>query len=67
MPPEDAPAFANALQVLAADPALCERLGAAGLLYAQSHLDKGAVLAKFEEDLQAVLASCQNFSSREWT
>ena len=67
VPPEDAPAFANALQVLAADPALCERLGAAGLLYAQSHLDKGAVLAKFEEDLQAVLASCQNFSSREWT
>lgn len=67
VPPEDAPAFANALQVLAADPALCERLGAAGLLYAQSHLDKGAVLARFEEDLQAVLATSQSFSSREWT
>ena len=41
--------------VAAADPVLCERLGAAGYLYAQAHLDKEAVLRKFEADLQGVM------------
>ncbi|WP_422617923.1 glycosyltransferase [Rhodoferax sp.] len=51
VPPEDALAFADALKSLAADPELRERLGGAGFLYAQAHLDKEAVLAKFEADL----------------
>jgi UDP-N-acetyl-D-mannosaminuronic acid transferase (WecB/TagA/CpsF family) len=41
--------------VAAADPVLCERLGAAGYLYAQAHLDKDSVLTKFEADLQALV------------
>ena len=51
VPPENPTAFANALKVLAADPVLCERLGAAGFLYAQTHLDRDAVLARFEADV----------------
>lgn len=40
---------------MAREPLLCDRLGAAGFLYAQAHLDKEAVLAKFEADLQALV------------
>ena len=40
---------------MAADPALRERLGAAGYLYAQAHLDRGAVLQQFEADVAALL------------
>ena len=55
VPPEDPAAFAEALKLLAADPVRCERLGAAGFLYAQAHLDKESVLTKFEADLQALV------------
>jgi len=51
VPPEDVTAFADALMALADDPALRERLGSAGFSYAQAHLDKEAVLGKFEADL----------------
>ncbi|MFZ3161055.1 MAG: glycosyltransferase WbuB [Rhodoferax sp.] len=54
VPPEDPQAFADALLLLAADPDLRQRLGAAGFLYAQAHLDKEAVLARFEADLQGL-------------
>ncbi len=50
VPPEDPPAFAQAVQQLAADPALRQRLGAAGYAYALAHLDREAVLQKFETD-----------------
>ena len=55
VPPENPAAFSDALKLLAADPVLCERLGAAGFLYAQENLDRDAVLAKFEADLQRVV------------
>jgi colanic acid biosynthesis glycosyl transferase WcaI len=55
VPPEDPQAFADALLLLAADPDLRQRLGAAGFLYAQAHLDKEAVLARFEADLQGLV------------
>jgi colanic acid biosynthesis glycosyl transferase WcaI len=55
VPPEDPAAFAQALMALAADPVRCERLGNAGFLYAQAHLDKNSVLTKFEADLQALV------------
>ena len=54
VPPEDPLALANAVRKLAADPDLCERLGAAGFKYAQEHLDKEAVLTKFEVDVLAL-------------
>ena len=50
VPPEDAAALARAIQTLAADPALCESLGAAGYLYAQAHLDSEAMLGRFKAD-----------------
>jgi colanic acid biosynthesis glycosyl transferase WcaI len=53
--PGNASAFAAAVQALAADPVRCEQLGAAGYLYAQSHLDRDAVLKRFEADLLALL------------
>jgi hypothetical protein len=39
---------------LAADPQLRERLGVSGYLHAQAHMDKEAVLQKFEADLMAL-------------
>jgi len=49
--PENAMAFAEAINKLANSPELRAELGAAGLLYAQTHLDKASVLAKFEAEL----------------
>ncbi|WP_394757463.1 glycosyltransferase WbuB [Rhodoferax sp.] len=51
VPPGDAVAFAQAVRGLAGDAALRERLGAAGFLYAQAHLDREAVLSVFEAQL----------------
>ncbi len=56
VPPEDPAALAQAVRTLAADPALRERLGAAGYLYAQAHLDRDAVLQRLEADLVALVA-----------
>jgi len=44
-------AFAEAINKLASSPELRAELGAAGLIYAQAHLDKASVLAKFEAEL----------------
>jgi colanic acid biosynthesis glycosyl transferase WcaI len=52
VPPEDAVAFANAVRILAGDPVLCKRLGAAGYKYAKAHLDRNAVLMRFEMELR---------------
>jgi colanic acid biosynthesis glycosyl transferase WcaI len=57
VPPENPAAFAQAIQTLAANPAQRASLGAAGLAYAQAHLDRDAVLARFEADLLALLAT----------
>ena len=55
VPPETPLALAEAVRTLAADPALRQRLGAAGYEYAQAHLDREAVLQKFESDLSDLL------------
>ena len=55
VPPENPQAMAQAVHTLAQDSELCARLGAAGFLYAQTHLDKDAVLTKFESDLLALI------------
>ena len=60
VPPEDPAAFAQAVRTLATDPALRERLGAAGYVYAQAHLDRDAVLQRFEADVADVLGLLQN-------
>ena len=52
--PGDAVAFAYAVRALAGDRALRERLGAAGYLYAQEHLDREAVLGAFEAQLRGL-------------
>jgi colanic acid biosynthesis glycosyl transferase WcaI len=51
VPPEDPVAFAKAVQALAADPALRERLGVAGFAYAKANLDREVVLGRFEAEL----------------
>lgn len=49
--PENVFAFAEAINHLAQDAALRSQLGAAGRAYAEAHLDKQAVLARFEAAL----------------
>ena len=57
VPPEDPAALAQAVRTLAADPDLRERLGAAGYLYAQAHLDREAVLLRFEAEVVGLLSN----------
>ncbi len=59
VPPENPQAMADAVRTLAQDPDLCECLGAAGFLYAQTHLDKEAVLKKFEAELRDLVESAK--------
>jgi colanic acid biosynthesis glycosyl transferase WcaI len=56
VPPENPAALAQALHTLAGDPVLREQLGAAGYTYALAHLDREAVLQRFEGDLVALVA-----------
>jgi colanic acid biosynthesis glycosyl transferase WcaI len=60
VPPEDPVALAQAVRTLAADPVLREQLGASGYLCAQAHLDRDAVLQRFEADVAEVLELLQN-------
>ncbi|MDZ4255627.1 MAG: glycosyltransferase WbuB [Sulfuritalea sp.] len=50
-PPGDAVAFAEAIAALAEDPARRLELGFAGRRYAETYLDKHAVLGQFEREL----------------
>ncbi|ABM38476.1 glycosyl transferase, group 1 [Polaromonas naphthalenivorans CJ2] len=54
VPPEDPSAMALAMQALAANSILRKQLGEAGRVYALAHLDREAVLRKFESALMAV-------------
>ena len=51
VPPGDAQAFADAVQMLANAPELREQMGRAGRIYAETHLDRDAVLQQFEARL----------------
>lgn len=53
-PPEQPQAFSNAIYFLARDASLRERLGAAGRAYAVAHLDRDAVLGRFEAEIKKV-------------
>jgi MSHA biogenesis protein MshE len=59
VPPEDPAAMTEAVRALAADPALRHRFGTAGYAYAQAHLDRDAVLQKFEKDVLGLTATKQ--------
>jgi hypothetical protein len=48
--------MAQAVQQLAADPALRQRLGAAGFRHAQEHMETNVVLTRFEADVVELLA-----------
>ena len=54
VPPEDPSAMALAMQALAANSILRKQLGEAGRAYALAHLDREAVLRKFESALMTV-------------
>nr|WP_319566119.1 glycosyltransferase WbuB [uncultured Rhodoferax sp.] len=51
--PENATAMAHAVKLLAADPVLRKHLGQVGHTYALTHMDREAVLSKFETDILA--------------
>ena len=55
--PGDAPAFAKALQRLANDPDLRQQLGSAGRTYAETYLDRDAVLGQFLAHLSELVRS----------
>lgn len=57
VPPDNPAALATAVQTLAANPALRQRLGEAGHAYALAHLDRDSVLQKFEADVLALVAN----------
>lgn len=55
--PENPEAFSNAILQLSSDPALRARLGAAGRSYAESSLDRDAVLSRFDKELRSLVGS----------
>jgi glycosyltransferase involved in cell wall biosynthesis len=55
--PEDPVALAEAVERLAADPVLAERLGAAGRAYAIENFDRSKVAARFLDLLREVVSS----------
>jgi len=55
VPPELAPAMAQAVLQLAADPGLRQAMGAAARTYAETHLDQAAVLTRFAGHLHALV------------
>ena len=56
VPPEDPVAMTQAMMALAADLKLRTQLGAAGRIYALEHMDREAVLRKFESDLTTLIS-----------
>jgi colanic acid biosynthesis glycosyl transferase WcaI len=56
VPPEDATAFAAALQALAADAPLRRTLGERARRFAEEHVARDSVLARFERDLLDCIA-----------
>jgi colanic acid biosynthesis glycosyl transferase WcaI len=54
VPPNDAPAMANAVLSLAADEGLRKRLGTLGYLYATKFMNRDAVLGALEEKLSSL-------------
>jgi colanic acid biosynthesis glycosyl transferase WcaI len=55
--PGDASAFAGAIEELAGNPGLRQRLGRNGREYAASKLDKEAILSRFEQELLVLAAA----------
>ena len=55
--PDDARAFADAVLQLASQPELRRELSLRARAYAEAHFDRDAVLAQFERDLMACLAT----------
>jgi colanic acid biosynthesis glycosyl transferase WcaI len=51
VPPGDAQAFADALQTLASSPEVRKQMGRAGRSYAETHLDRDAILQQLEARL----------------
>jgi len=60
VPPEDAAALATAIELLAAQPVLRAQLGAAARHYAETRIDREAVLRQFERELYACAGHVQH-------
>ncbi|RMF43163.1 MAG: glycosyltransferase WbuB [Anaerolineae bacterium] len=55
VPPGNAAALANAIRTLAADHALCRRLGQQGRAYIEAHFDRTKLAAHMEQVMQSTL------------
>jgi colanic acid biosynthesis glycosyl transferase WcaI len=53
--PDDARAFADAVLTLASQPALRQELSLRARAFAEANFDRNAVLARFEQDLEACI------------
>lgn len=53
-PPGDARALADALRMLASQPALCREMGEAGRRYVEQHFDRSALAARLADVLEAL-------------
>lgn len=63
VPPEDAQTMADAVLLLAANAGLRTAMGTNGLRHALLHLDRNAVLQRFEAELLALCRGPQSFSN----
>lgn len=64
VPPDDAPAFADAVLQLATDPERRRALGLHARQFAEQRFDRDAVLAQFERDMEACIASARTAGAK---
>jgi glycosyltransferase involved in cell wall biosynthesis len=57
VPPGDGAALAGALRTLAADPALCARLGASGNAYVNEHYDRARIMRELAAAIEVAAAA----------
>lgn len=58
VPPGNAEAFAEAIRMLACDPARRQALGRAGRVYAEEHFGRDAILTRFADEMKSICGTC---------
>jgi colanic acid biosynthesis glycosyl transferase WcaI len=65
--PEDVEAFATAMRRLAADPSARRSMGQAGRRFAESELDRDAILGRFEDDMVDLTGQQRTNASKQYS